>query len=384
MTIQRIDRPNLLDSLANSLNTANVCTQLNILGTFYALIKMFCTLQLPAKRKQFYEKAPLLFNYLFELCQRTLQVESPRFKIHAVEDAFPTFLLEVFNHFLARGQELRIIKTILKAFIQLRTLQVESPNFDLLHLCLKCICKLYIQGFKNHAVDDAFPTFLLEVFNHFLARGQELRIIKTIFKAFIQLETTDPCFFSESPPCMTLVQVLYDYIRERTISSTQEIEKLIILKTFVLFRGLLEFLKMNHSENDISKERMNLAKERIQNYFDETKATSICEILITRYFVCTEEECQGIMNEPEEYISQEEADNWQFNSKVCSSFVFQELVNKYRNVVCPMIANLFYQTINLPLVSENEIDQKCAVYDAINFCAADLCELIDFDQALRT
>ncbi|KAJ7276541.1 armadillo-type protein [Mycena haematopus] len=123
-----------------------------------------------------------------------------------------------------------------------------------------------------------------------------------------------------------------------------------------------------------------------QNVLPQHVVQNAAEIIIKQFMPLNETELQEWMNDPEQWVNEEETDNeqWIFEIRACSERVLMQLSNQFPEVVPPLLVNLYISFGCQTASNLQEIIQKEALYCAIGRCSSRLKTLIPFEQWLAT
>ncbi|KAJ6628769.1 armadillo-type protein [Mycena sp. CBHHK59/15] len=123
-----------------------------------------------------------------------------------------------------------------------------------------------------------------------------------------------------------------------------------------------------------------------QNSLPREFVANAVRTLITQFMPLKEAELQDWMDDPEQWVNDEDKDNeqWIFEIRPCSERVLMQLSNHYPDVVAPLLLDFYMSDANKPATNLQEIIQKEALYCALGRCATKLKDALPFDQWLQT
>ncbi|KAI8613772.1 armadillo-type protein [Chytriomyces sp. MP71] len=156
----------------------------------------------------------------------------------------------------------------------------------------------------------------------------------------------------------------------------------ILLQGMILLRGVIK----NPQFHIVSgPDRHPLTEEAVRRVSTDLATPDFvraaAEKLMTNYLVYNTEEMEKWSELPEEFVADEEADQWEFSLRLCAQKVLTDLVNKNREVLAPMLVSMLQQVAEVgPTSDTNAIRLKDAVYSAVAFCSYDLYDYLEFDS----
>ncbi|KAJ7684034.1 ARM repeat-containing protein [Mycena rosella] len=208
------------------------------------------------------------------------------------------------------------------------------------------------------------------------------RHIRLFGKFFRRLQELSSARFTNLPVCADLVA----YYWGKVVTATEHPESIadspdalypvrFLVQGMVLFKenlGQWKPVRKDGTEN--------------QNSLPPGFIHTAVETLITQFMPLKEAELKEWMEDPEQWVNDEDTDNeqWVFEIRPCSERVLMQLSNNYPDVVAPMLQTLYINIATKPAGNLTEIIQKEALYCAIGRCATKLRTLIPFDEWLQT
>ncbi|KAJ6486383.1 armadillo-type protein [Mycena vitilis] len=208
------------------------------------------------------------------------------------------------------------------------------------------------------------------------------RHIRLLGKFFRRLQELSVSRFATLPSCPALIAFYWKQVTTATenpslIADSPEAVYPVrfLVQAMVLFKENLSQWKpvlKNGIENQNA-----LPTHFVQNAVD---------ILIRQFMPLKEAELSEWMNDPEQWVNDEDTDNeqWVFEIRPCSERVLLQLSNQFPDVVPPLLFNLYTNLACKPANDLPEIIQKEALYCAIGRCASRLKTVIPFDEWLQT
>ncbi|KAJ7283929.1 armadillo-type protein [Mycena rebaudengoi] len=108
--------------------------------------------------------------------------------------------------------------------------------------------------------------------------------------------------------------------------------------------------------------------------------------LIEQFMPLKESELQEWIDDPEQWVNDEDQDNdqWIFEIRPCSERVLMQLSNHYPSVVGPLLYDFYLHDIAKPATDLRAVIQKEALYCALGRCATKLKGRLPFEQWLQT
>ncbi|KAI9205762.1 armadillo-type protein [Polychytrium aggregatum] len=127
---------------------------------------------------------------------------------------------------------------------------------------------------------------------------------------------------------------------------------------------------------DIAQSRKVLSEQ----LFVPATLTKMCQVLIAQCLVLGPDELQSWEDDPESFVSEEEADHWEYSIRRCAEKLLTELVVEHRALLTPVLVGMLQEVYARGSASSlHDIILKDAVYAAIGLCAHDLYDQISFD-----
>lgn len=120
------------------------------------------------------------------------------------------------------------------------------------------------------------------------------------------------------------------------------------------------------------------------DFFTQPVLREICQQLLSRYFVLSENDIHVWENNPEEFASEEGVESWKFSLRPCTEVFFLSLFREFRDLLTPLVVEMI-KNIQFNGISDlMSILKKEAVYNAVGLAAFDLYDEIDFDSWLTS
>ncbi|KAJ3074453.1 Importin-11 [Podochytrium sp. JEL0797] len=152
----------------------------------------------------------------------------------------------------------------------------------------------------------------------------------------------------------------------------------ILLQGLVLVRGVVK----NSQFQLLPQEAVEMLS---QHLLTPEFVKTVLETLVTKYLVYSHEELDRWDEEPEGFMADEEADQWEFSLRMCAQKLVMDLMSKHRDVLAPVVMAMLQQVAEVSPTSNSEsILLKDAVYSAAAYCSYDLYDYVDFDPWFET
>ncbi|ORY37075.1 ARM repeat-containing protein [Rhizoclosmatium globosum] len=159
----------------------------------------------------------------------------------------------------------------------------------------------------------------------------------------------------------------------------------ILLQGLVLFRGVIknsQFSLMPPDRHPQTDDAIRLITEQLLTP-DFVKVAM--ETLITKYLIFNHDELERWDEDPEGFMADEEADQWEFSLRMCGQKAVMDLMSKHRAILAPVLVEMLQQVAEYgPASNSNAILLKDAVYSAVSYCSYDLYDYLEFDNWFET
>ncbi|OMJ07087.1 Importin-11 [Smittium culicis] len=152
------------------------------------------------------------------------------------------------------------------------------------------------------------------------------------------------------------------------------------LQSMLLFKAIVRNLAF---ETDYESQNENSPATICNNiiakvFFNDDFVSLLINAMITKYMVLSNKDIDKWEFEPEEWIIEEESDNWLIDIRACSEKLFTELFMDKKEILLPQLLS------NLGNTSELSIQKKDALYTAVGLCAFELSKSINFTEWLQS
>ncbi|XP_042907797.1 importin-11 [Parasteatoda tepidariorum] len=353
--IARFDFPKewaeLFPTLLNSTQSVNKLEQQRALLTMQHVIKALSSKRLTGDRRIFYQLTSTIFSNIF----------------HQWINYSKLFLQEV------NGDALQVRELLDNSF-----------------LTLKILRKLVTFGFKECSKEPDAVNFILLIYQQigpFLDCRMYLQNKGTVF---------DVC----EKYIILLVKILRDVVDLQPFSFVQFIQPTLeCCITFCFNRSLqdklyerliVQFMNVvksilicqEYKPAKVIEEKNPLTIEAHSikvSFFTLPVLKEICDQLLSRYFLLTNEDISSWENSPEEFASEEGGESWKFSLRPCTEVFFLTLFHEFRNLLTPLVVEVLQNSQTTKTTDLFGILKKDAVYNAVGLAAFDLYDEIDFD-----
>ncbi|KAJ3196361.1 Importin-11 [Irineochytrium annulatum] len=113
--------------------------------------------------------------------------------------------------------------------------------------------------------------------------------------------------------------------------------------------------------------------------------SSAAEVLITKYLKLGIADLQKWEEEPESFVTDEEADHWEFSLRLCAQKALYDLVNRFRSHLAPLFVSLLHRVKDIGATSDDaSMLFKESVYSVFAICANDLYDSFPFAELLQS
>ncbi|KAJ7180251.1 armadillo-type protein [Mycena crocata] len=208
------------------------------------------------------------------------------------------------------------------------------------------------------------------------------RHIRLFGKFFRRLQELSSARFVTLPNCTLLVAYYWNQVvaATKTPGRIQDSPEAFFPVRF-LVQGMVLFKENLSQWKPVRKDG-----SENQNTLPQDIVQTAVETLIKQFMPLKEAELKDWVNDPEQWVNDEDTDNeqWIFEIRPCSERVLMQLSNQFPDIVAPLLLNIFNSIGTRPAGDLQEIIQKEALYCAIGRCATKLKTLIPFDHWLQT
>ncbi|KAJ3022476.1 UNVERIFIED_CONTAM: Importin-11 [Siphonaria sp. JEL0065] len=218
------------------------------------------------------------------------------------------------------------------------------------------------------------------------------KISLTIGKVYTDLITNRAVNFVACRGSLDVVRFYWGLIVNGSSSGAPDAEgnpddfvERILLQGLFLFRHVVknpQFTTLPPDRHPQTEDAVKLINERLLTP-DFVRAA--LELLISKYLVMNQEDLERWNDEPESFMADEEADQWEFNLRLCAQKAVMDLMSKHRDVLAPTLITMLQQVTDVnPGSDSNAILLKDSVYSAVAFCSYDLYDYLEFDNWFET
>ncbi|GFS79489.1 importin-11 [Nephila pilipes] len=345
--------PELFTVLLNGTQSTDEIHQLRALLTMHHVVKAISSKRLTADRRMFHQLTASIFTNIFHLWINYSKL----------------FLQEANRDFLK-------LKELLESSF----------------LTLKILRNLMVNGFKDCSKETDAVTFLTLIFQQV---GPFIECRSYLKDRTNLLEICEKYV-------VLLIKILRDVLEFQPFSYVQFIrptlecsvtfcfnksfedrmfEKLIV-QFLNLIKGILvcqEYKPAKLIED--TKNAMTLEAHKIKvEFFTYPVLKEICEQLLSRYFLLSEDDIASWEYNPEEFASDEGGESWKFSLRPCTEVFFLTCFHEFRNLLTPLIVEMTKNVQNNSSRDLIGILKKDAIYNAVGLAAFDLYDEVDFDN----
>ncbi|KAJ3124436.1 hypothetical protein HK100_011234, partial [Physocladia obscura] len=123
----------------------------------------------------------------------------------------------------------------------------------------------------------------------------------------------------------------------------------------ILLQALIIFRADRHPQTDY------VIKLLSEQLLTPSFVTNAAQILVTKYMVMNNEELERWNDEPESFMADEEADQWEFSLRMCAQKALMDLISKNRTTIAPVLVSMLQQVSEIsPSADSNSILMKDA------------------------
>ncbi|KAF9076797.1 ran binding protein 11 [Rhodocollybia butyracea] len=221
--------------------------------------------------------------------------------------------------------------------------------------------------------------------------------IRRFGKFFLRMAEVDPRRMAELPQCSDIVIFYWDQI-VAAADNLQGIQGMIYLvhsfrQSYIvsvdnpaapfpvrfLVQGLVLF-------KDVVGQWTAHRRDGTQNkiVLQEDFIKKAVTIIITRLLPFTQQDLQGLGDDPEEWVNNEDQENqqWEYELRPCSERVLMQISNQYPEYVTPLLKTTFDQVAYKPAADIGLVNKE-ALYCAIGRCCQRLKEEIPFEKWMQ-
>ncbi|OLY82320.1 Importin-11 [Smittium mucronatum] len=151
------------------------------------------------------------------------------------------------------------------------------------------------------------------------------------------------------------------------------------LQSLLLFKTVVRNLSFESDSNSESENSSSNICSQIVNskILNNEFLLLLINAIITKYMVLSERDIEKWNEEPEEWIIEEESDNWTIDVRSCSEKLFSELFMDRKELLLPHLLS------NLENASEFSVQKKDALYTVAGLCAFEFSRSINFGEWLK-
>ncbi|KAJ3192098.1 Importin-11, partial [Entophlyctis luteolus] len=155
----------------------------------------------------------------------------------------------------------------------------------------------------------------------------------------------------------------------------------VLLQGMIIFRGVVKNSQFSLLPPDRHPHTDDAIKLIASQILTPDFVSSAAQLLVTKYLILTAEELEKWDEDPEGFMTDEEADQWEFSLRMCAQKALMDLASKHRTIVSPLLMSMLQHVSDLsPQSNSSAILLKDAVYAAVGYCAYDLFDFMEFDQ----
>ncbi|TPX34316.1 hypothetical protein SmJEL517_g03017 [Synchytrium microbalum] len=340
--------------------------QQRALYTLHQVIKALCSKKLPASQKMLEQHSPEIFRYVSSIYYE---------RVNHVMECVPQIL-----------QNLNAVPAEVYA-------DVEGALWTALY-ALKGLRRLLVHGFpdfEQHTETMQFFQSLLENLQKFLHLRSVVRPNGTlqmlsskfallIGKVYTDLEKQRLGSFLLASGSISVIKFYWSQAEAYTPGGGDQMYERFLVQGLVLLKSLIKNAEFSIVAGP-KIPNVDKAKSVIDTeLFTTTFVVSCCEVLVSKYLVLTGEEMRSWEDDPETFVSEEEADHWEYNLRACAEKVLMDLVSQHRALLSPVLIQMLQRVSEMPDTDPRCILLRDAVYSAVGLCAQDLYDLVDFDS----
>ncbi|KAI8593553.1 armadillo-type protein [Geranomyces variabilis] len=389
------DWPTLLESLVQTIQVSFADddsttmdpnsrrrVQYRSLNTLYLVVKVLCSMMMPASRSVYQQIAPELLRYT------------------------ATIFTARCNHFLQMVERLNDASTP-------ANYEPAENSIRLAAVALKALRRVVVYGFKEyHQVPEVVAT--TDMLMQYLQKLLPLRsaveaspskqinksyrtILYQIGKVYLNMQKQNIASFVQIPSGIEIVRFYWSRIEESSVPDDDVLQEKLLIQSFKLLRGLIKNPGLNAERTSVYSPAMLDATPASAHVQMETPSlkrlveqrlltpefvTSACQVLVGRYLVIGSEEWKLWQESPEEWFVELEADRWEFSLRGCAEKVFMDLMSTNRAALQPVVMSML-QMVSEPVSDPADFDKirlKDAVYGAVGLAASDLFDFVNFES----
>ncbi|XP_054710284.1 LOW QUALITY PROTEIN: importin-11-like [Uloborus diversus] len=350
--------PDLFPALLNGTQSADQLHQLRSLLTMHHVVKSLSSKRLTFDRRMFQQLTASVFPNILHMwinySKLFLQeVQTEHYKLNCVlESSFLT---------------LKILRKL--AINGFKDCSKEADAVNFLNLIFQQIgpfleCRVFLRG-KENLLDicEKYLVLLIKVL-HDVLEYQPFSFVQFI-RPTLECSVTF-CFNKD----------LQDRLFEKLIVHFLNLIKGILLCQEYKPTKIMEGKKKNIQKNPLTLEAHKIKME----FFTYPVLTEICQQLLARYFLLSEDDIASWESSPEEFASDEGGESWKFSLRPCTEVLFLSLFHEFRDLLTPLIVEMIKGIQCNSARDFLSILKKEAVYNAVGLAAFDLYDEVDFDN----
>ncbi|KAJ3242739.1 Importin-11 [Chytriomyces hyalinus] len=218
------------------------------------------------------------------------------------------------------------------------------------------------------------------------------KIALTIGKIYTDLITSRAVNFIVSPGSFDVVRFYWSLVANGSSEGvpnirgdSDEFVERVLLQGLRIIRGVVknpQFTILPPDRHPRTEEVAHLISTQLMT---PDFVRTVAQTLMTKYLIYNSEELEKWTESPEEFVADEEADQWEFSLRLCSQKLLMDLVNKNRDVLAPMLLSMLQEVAEVgPTSDTSAIRLKDAVYSSVAFCSYDLYDYVEFDNWFET
>ncbi|TPX38440.1 hypothetical protein SeMB42_g06738 [Synchytrium endobioticum] len=365
-TLQATASPQSPGADAHQVTIHNRLVQQRALYTLHQVIKALCSKKLPASQRMLEQHSPEIFQYVSAIFYE---------RLNHVMNMIP-LLLQNLSH--ASGNLYNDVESAMcTAFFALKGLR-------------RLLCYGF-PDFEQNPETLQFFQSLLDTLQKFLRlrsvvpQDGSLQLLSSKFallvgKVYTDLERQRLGSFLLAPGSIPVINFYWSQAELYTPGGGDQMYERFLVQGLVMLKSLIKIadysIVAGPKDSSVDKGKSVIATE----LFTPTFVVSCCEVLVTKYLVLTLEEMRSWEEDPEAFVSEEEADHWEYNLRACAEKVLMDLVSQNRVLLAPLLTQMLQRVSDMPDTEDRTILLKDAVYSAVGVCAQDLFDFVDFDS----
>ncbi|KAJ3319161.1 Importin-11 [Blyttiomyces sp. JEL0837] len=204
-----------------------------------------------------------------------------------------------------------------------------------------------------------------------------------IGKLYLDLLEERMMNFCVVPGSMSIPAFYWSHVQAYTLAGGDEMYERILLQGLRIIRHLVDNSKFAHNDPDRHPDSEEAHKVIHSQLLTQEFISSCTQVLISKYLPLGQEDLEKWESEPETFVSEEEADQWEFSLRMCAEKLLMDLMKQARALVGPQIIQMLQQAAEVtPAADLKSILLKEAIYSAVALGAYELHDYMDFDSWL--